>query len=263
VAVYQFSALSDGQVLSFNPAADRLNFDQAAIAAGDLSLVMEGAGLHVIVKSSVHAGKDVFLAGLTLEQIAPANFSFADGSVARVGDNALGTANDAAGNYLPGGAGRDLLMGLGGNDNLQGNDNNDSLVGGAGNDTLSGNNGDDWMEGGTGTDTLNGGGGQDAFLLRESGAANADLLADFASGWDSIRLDAAAFGALGAEGRFAAGDARFFAGSAAHDADDRIVFNPATRQIFYDADGNGAGAAVNFAVLTGAPALSNVDIFVI
>jgi trimeric autotransporter adhesin len=244
VAVYQFSTLADGQSVAFNPSVDRLNFDQTSIAAGDLFLVMEGSSLRVSVKSGPQAGKDVLLTGTALEQIAGGiNFTFADGSVVRIGDNSVGTANDAAGNGLTGGAGRDLLMGLGGNDNLQAGDNNDSVVGGTGNDFVSGNNGNDWVEGGAGIDTLNGGGGQDTYVFREFGAANADLLADFSTGWDRIELDAAAFTQIGAAGRFSAGDARFFAGAAAHDADDRIIFNSATGQIFYDADGNGAGAA--------------------
>jgi Ca2+-binding RTX toxin-like protein len=262
VAVYQFSALADGQALSFNPSVDRLNFDQTAIAAGDLSLVMEGGSLHVIVKSGPQAGKDVFLSGIVLEQIAASNFSFADGSVARTGDNTLGTANDGGANFLSGGAGRDLLMGLGGNDNLQAGDNNDSVVGGDGNDAVSGNNGNDWMDGSAGNDTLNGGGGQDAFLLSQSGAANADLLADFSTAWDSIRLDAGVFSALGAEGRFASGDVRFFAGTAAHDADDRIIFNSATGQVFYDADGNGAGAAQLIATLGAGRSMVAADLWV-
>src|SRR5687767_3206211 len=244
MAVYQFSELVDGQSVAFNPSVDRLNFDQASIAAGDLSLVMEGSSLRVNVKSGAQAGKDVLLTNTSLEQIAGGiNFTFADGSVVRIGDNSVGTAGDAGANGLTGGAGRDLLMGLGGNDNLQAGDNNDSVVGGAGNDAVSGNNGNDWLEGNAGIDTLNGGGGQDAFFLRDMGAANADLLADFSTGWDNIQLDAAAFTEIGAAGRFAAGDARFFAGTAAHDADDRIIFNSATRQIFYDADGNGSGVA--------------------
>ena len=36
MAVFQFSALSDGQAISFNPNSDVLNFDQTAIAAVDL-----------------------------------------------------------------------------------------------------------------------------------------------------------------------------------------------------------------------------------
>jgi trimeric autotransporter adhesin len=243
MAVYNFSALSDGQSLAFSASADRLNFDQTAIAAGDLTLTTEGSGVRVTVKSGPQAGKDVLLTGFTLEQIAATNFSFADGSFARVGDNSIGIAGDAGNNGLSGGAGRDLLMGLGGNDNLQAGDGSDSVVGGTGNDTVSGNNGNDWLNGSAGNDTLNGGGGQDAFILGDVGSANADLLADFSTGWDNVQLDAAAMTQLGAAGRFAVGDARFRAGTAAQDADDRIIYNSATNQILYDADGNGAGAA--------------------
>jgi serralysin len=52
-------------------------------------------------------------------------------------------------------------------------------------------------------------------------------------------------------------------GSAAGDADDRVVYNNATGQLFYDADGNGAGAAVLFATLQGHPALAASDFTVI
>src|SRR5512132_1894490 len=101
MAVYQFSALTDGQAISFNAAVDRLNFDQTAIAAGDLSLVQEGSSLHVIVKSGTQAGKDIFLSNTSLEQVANSiNFTFADGSVALIGDGSVSTTGDAANNGL-------------------------------------------------------------------------------------------------------------------------------------------------------------------
>ena len=245
MAVYQFSTLSDGQSISFNPTADRLNFDQTTIAAGDLTLAQEGNDLRLLVKSGPLAGKDVVLLSMDPSKLATSNLTFADGSLALIGDNAPVLANDHLGNALTGGAGRDLLMGLGGNDTLNGGDNNDSLIGGDGNDNINGNNGNDWLEGGQGIDTLTGSGGQDTFIFRESGTPtfNSDVLPDFATNWDRIELDATAFSAMGAAGRFTSGDARFFAGTAAHDADDRIIFNSATGQIWYDADGNGAGAA--------------------
>ena len=93
------------------------------------------------------------------------------------------------------------------------------------------------------------------------GANNVDTINDFASGTDKIALDDAVFTAVGAPG--ALNPNAFFAGAAAHDADDRIVYDSATGQLFYDADGNGAGAQVLFAMLTGAPVIAASDFQVI
>jgi Ca2+-binding RTX toxin-like protein len=241
MAVYQFSALADGQAISFDPAVDRLNFDQTTIAAGDLTFAHEFTDLRVLVKSGPLAGKDIVLLSTDETELTRTNVTFADGSLLLVGDNAPTSASDHLGNALTGGAGRDLVLGLGGNDTINGGDNNDSLVGGGGNDVINGNNGNDWLEGGFGNDTLTGSGGQDTFVFREFGTSlgNPDSLPDFASNWDRIELDAAVFN-VGAAGRFTSNDPRFFAGTAAHDADDRIIFNSATGQIWYDADGNGS-----------------------
>lgn len=148
---------------------------------------------------------------------------------------------------------------------IQASDGNDTVVGGQGNDTLGGNNGTDWVEGGLGNDSLGGGGGQDSFVLREAGAANADVLSDFASTWDNIQLDLAFFSELGATGRFASGDARFYAAAGAsggNDASDRIVLNTTTGQLFYDADGSGAGAAQLIATLPSGRTVIASDIWV-
>src|SRR3954466_5684019 len=122
---------------------------------------------------------------------------------------------------ITGGADADVINGNGGSDSLLGGDGSDTVRGGAGNDFLSGNAGVDWVEGGTGNDEVRGGSGQDSVAFHEFGAANADILSDFDAGWDNIQLDAAAFTQIGATGRMGAGDARFFAGTAAHDADGR------------------------------------------
>ncbi|MGQ0589351.1 MAG: calcium-binding protein, partial [Sphingosinicella sp.] len=146
-------------------------------------------------------------------------------------------------NTLSGGGGADVIAGFGGNDILLGGD------------------GDDQLNGGAGYDVLNGGLGADRFVFADAfGPALADRIQDFVSGLDRIFLDNAVFTGL-PNGALAAG--AFRTGSAALDADDRILYNPATGQLFFDADGNGAGAAVQFAVLSGAPALAASDFTVI
>jgi Ca2+-binding RTX toxin-like protein len=167
---------------------------------------------------------------------------------------------------INGTAGNDSLVGGSGNDTINGFAGNDTIVGGAGNDALDGNDGVDWVEGGAGNDTLTGGSGTDSFVFREAGAANADVLTDFATNWDDLRFDAAGFAGIGAAGRFAAGDARFYAAAGAtggHDADDRFVFNTSTGQLYYDDDGSGAHAAQLVLTLQAGAALTATDISVI
>ena len=77
---------------------------------------------------------------------------------------------------------------------------------------------------------------------------------------DTILLDDAVFAML-APGALNAG--AFVVGSAAADADDRIIYNQTLGALYYDADGNGAGAKVLFAILDGAPVLTAGDFTVI
>ena len=51
-------------------------------------------------------------------------------------------------------------------------------------------------------------------------------------------------------------------GAQAQDANDRILYDTTTGRLSYDADGNGAGAAVAFATLFGSPSLAATDILV-
>jgi Ca2+-binding RTX toxin-like protein len=134
----------------------------------------------------------------------------------------------------------------------------------AGSDTANailGNDGVNALDGKGGNDVLWGFGGADTFAFTTALAAgNVDRIADFVSGTDRIALDDAVFAGL-APGALAAG--AFVTGTQAGDADDRIVYNSATGELFFDADGNGAGAAILFAVLDGHPPLAASDFTVI
>ena len=72
-------------------------------------------------------------------------------------------------------------------------------------------------------------------------------------GQDLIMLDRAIFGAVNAG---TLSGSAFVAGTAAIDADDRIIYDSATGEIFYDADGNGSSAAILFAKVTAGTALT-------
>jgi trimeric autotransporter adhesin len=141
---------------------------------------------------------------------------------------------------------------------------NDQMSGSAAPQTLTGQGGNDTLWGAGGADTLWGGVGNDTFIFRETGTANADRISDWQSGLDTILLDGAVMTALGASGDFAAGDARFWSSGTgtAHDADDRVIYNTSTGQLWYDADGIGSGAAVLIATLQNASTLLATDIAV-
>jgi serralysin len=125
-----------------------------------------------------------------------------------------------------------------------------------------GNDGVNVLDGRLGADILHGNGGADAFAFTTAlGGGNVDTITDFTSGTDRIALDDAVFTAIGGLGGLNAN--AFFAGTAAHDADDRIIYDSATGNLFYDADGNGAGAAVLFANLQTHPVIAASDFQVI
>ncbi len=135
---------------------------------------------------------------------------------------------------------------------LTGNSLANWLIGNAGANVIDGKGGNDILEARTGADIL-------AFTTA-LGGGNVDLILGFATGSDRIHLDDAVFTGLGLG---ALNANAFRAGASAQDADDRIVYNSATGQLLFDADGNGAGAAIQFATLQGAPALAASDFVVI
>ncbi|WP_322883869.1 hypothetical protein [Microvirga lotononidis] len=153
---------------------------------------------------------------------------------------------DEGSDRLYGSSGNDKLYGRDGKDRLDGGSGNDRLYGGDGNDTLNGGAGDDVLSGGKGADQLLGGAGRDAFVFDTNpGKGEVDTIRSFSVGADTIWLDRSVFKALGKQG--ALGLDAFTWGKAASDANDRIIYDIAKGALYYDADGSGAGKAVQFA----------------
>ena len=129
--------------------------------------------------------------------------------------------------------------------------------------TITGNIGNDRIAGLDGDDTLTGGLGDDVFVFDTAlSAINRDTITDFNLGNDTIKLENTGSGLFNtlATGALPASAFKLIGpGGTAVDADDRILYKQSTGQFFYDADGNGAGAAVQFAVLTGNPIIDQTD----
>lgn len=135
------------------------------------------------------------------------------------------------------------------NNVLRGNSLNNKLNGGAGNDTLAG---------GAGVDTLIGGAGNDTFVFDTAlGPTNIDAVTGFTHGQDMIALSRAIFTNIST-----LTDANIVNGNVALDANDRLIYQSSTGKLFYDADGNGAGAAVHFATIKGVQTLDVSDFIV-
>jgi len=196
--------------------------------AGDTAQESSAAGGTDAVQSSVS-----FTLGNNVENLTLTGAGVIDG-----------TGNSLA-NVLTGNGSANVLRGLGGIDTLGGGNGNDSLHGGLGNDLLTG------------------GGGSDGFYFDTAldAATNVDQVADYSVPLDSIFLERVIFNriALGALSANA-----FATGSAAADADDRIIYDPTTGALYYDADGSLAGSSqVQFATLATGLAMTASEFTVI
>ena len=141
----------------------------------------------------------------------------------------------------------------------------ENLRGGNFNDTLTGNAGVNQLTGGLGNDTMVGGSGQDSFVFNTAlnAATNTDTITDFSPVDDTLVLENAIFTQFVANGAIPAGTFVANAGGVAGDANDYLLYNTTTGTVSYDADGNGAGAAVAFVTLVGIPALTAADFTII
>jgi hypothetical protein len=139
----------------------------------------------------------------------------------------------------------DVLQGAAGNDTIQGAAGADKLLGNAGADAIDGGAGNDQIYGGAGADVLTGGKDQDYFVFDSPFDGNADTITDFSHRDDTFWLDNDVFTAFKGTGGLAS--SAFYAGAAAHDASDRIMYDPAHGAVIYDPDGTGALAGIQFA----------------
>jgi serralysin len=142
----------------------------------------------------------------------------------------------------------------------------EGIVGGAGNDTIYGNalvnnlfgqGGADVIDALLGSDSVWGGAGNDRFQFTTvlNATTNVDTIRDFTTGADDIVLSQAIFAGIGAT--LDASELRF--GATAGDANDYIIYNSANGQIFYDANGNGAGGQTLFATVAAGTTLTIAD----
>ena len=217
--------------------------------AGDDTYTVDNVGDYVdelansgtdLVRSSVGYKLTDHVDNLTLTGIAAIN----------------GTGNGLA-NILTGNAAINNLAGQDGNDTLNGLGGNDLLVGGSGNDTL---------VGGTGNDTLVGEAGLDTFVFNTalSSTTNVDNIISFVAADDVINLSKIIFTGLGTVGTtLTAAEFRTGFSNTAVDADDRIIHNSSSGELFYDSDGTGAAVAVKFATLVGVQTITAADFFVV
>ena len=115
---------------------------------------------------------------------------------------------------------------------------------------------------------LTGGAGQDVFVFdtKPNRKTNLDTIRDFSVKDDSIWLDNKVFKKLGKGSAAKPGklDKKFLKiGDKAWDKDDHLVYDRKKGILSYDADGSGAGKAVEIAKLAKNLKLTHKDFFVI
>ncbi|MCX7092545.1 MAG: calcium-binding protein [Methylobacter sp.] len=184
---------------------------------------------------------------ITASSTAPENI------IATKAGNDIISATDSTGSYtIDAGNGNDKVNGGMGNDRLLGGAGNDKVNGAAGDDILNGGAGNDILSGGAGNDKITGGAGHDTFVLDSN--VGVDKINGFSVADDTIGINHLVFNSLST----ITAD-NFVIGTAAADANDYLVYNSNNGHLQYDVDGNGAGAAVDIAILGAHLGLTSLD----
>ncbi|MFN0192470.1 MAG: calcium-binding protein [Aestuariivirga sp.] len=180
------------------------------------------------------------------------------GGVTAALDSTLAGTGEALGDTF---AGVERLRGTNFDDTLRGDGLANILFGQTGADTMDGRAGADRLIGGLGIDTLTGGTQADRFefaALTEIG----DIITDFTAVDDTIVVTGAAFGGGLVAGTLGATLFQSSATNVAVNAAVRFIFENDVKILWFDADGNGAGAAVMVADLQAAATMTNADILI-
>ncbi len=193
-----------------------------------------------------------------------------DGSALTVLESGGVTITGNSGNnVLTGGAGDCTLIGGIGSDRLIGGMGNDKLIGGEGSDYLFGGLGTNILVGGAGNDTMVGGLGADTFLFSgvtalSNGADTITFVASAGINDDTLEFNLfavkAATGAYLGDGAIAAANFVSGAGAVATTVNQYFIYDTTNGALSFDADGSGAGAAVQLATLVGHPTITTADI---
>jgi Ca2+-binding RTX toxin-like protein len=131
---------------------------------------------------------------------------------------------------------------------------------------ITGNGAKNVITGNAGKNTLTGGLEDDTFVFTTRlSNAKADRITDFNRIDDVMHLQNTGSGLFNglANGALAASKFKSNTTGTATDADDRIVYNRTTGDLFFDSNGSGAGGAIKFATLTNKAVLTAADFFVI
>lgn len=204
-------------------------------------------------------------------------------------------------NVLKGGSGNDTVRGGGGKDNIDGGKGSDTadysdktkalsvsldgshsvtvkvkgkvedtiknienLTGGSKGDVFKGDSKANSFDGGLGKDDFTGKGGNDKFVFSTAlVATNADTITDFSHNHDKLVLALARVGSF--IGTSLDKDEFYSKPGATHakDAEDRVIYNESTGQLYVDTDGKGGAAAVLFAVIDNHASLDRGDFLIV
>ena len=146
-----------------------------------------------------------------------------------------------------------------------GNSLNNTITGNSKDNTLNGGSGNDTLIGAAGSDTVSGGNGTDFFVFDTAlnSATNVDIITDLVAADDTIQLENAIFTQFATTGAIPGGIFVSGPGAVALDNNDYLIYDTANGNLYYDADGNGVGAQIVFASLTGIPVITAADFAII